>query len=267
MKQLHPVILKLGGSILSEKRAGKPLLRSAHIRRLARVLAAYRRTNPDVPILLLHGAGSFGHPIAHRYRYHHEPLTLERVRGMGQSLHAVRLLADAMNTILLSHRLPILPLQTSAMMSVRDGKLICHQMDLLTTVLHFHAVPVFGGDVVIDEHAHTAIASADTIAVLLARAFPGSRLLFATDVEGVYSQFPPKKGELPVRRLTRSSLRSIIEVGTEEHTRFDVTGSMIGKLRSLLPLRNIEAVIFNGNDPHTLDRALRGKAIGTTVQL
>lgn len=261
------IILKLGGSILSEKHAGKPLLRLAHIRRLARVLALYRHTNPNVPILLLHGAGSFGHPIAHKYSFHRQPLDRERVRGMGQGIHAVRLLADGMNTIFLKAGLPIVPFQTSAMVMARRGSLVAMNLSALRHVIAHGGIPVFGGDVVLDEKGNTAIASADQLAVLLAQTFLRTRLLFATDVDGVYRQFPPKKGELPVQHLTRSELRLIIDTGTEEHSRFDVTGSMIGKLRSLLPLHNKRVVIFNGNDPHMLGRAVRGKKIGTTVQL
>lgn len=266
MLQNAPIILKLGGSILSEKKSGKPVLRTAHIRRLARELSSYHRHFPHTPIVLLHGAGSFGHPIAHKYNFHHQDLTPERTRGMGQGIHTVRLLADGMNTLLLRAGLPIVPYQTSAMVGLQKERLVFFHPEPLGAVLAHGGIPVFGGDVILDEHRKTAIASADDLAVHVAQKMQHARILFATDVDGVYRRFPPQKGEHPAARLTRKALHAIIGSGTEKHSRVDVTGSMIGKLRALLPLRQCEVVIFNGQNPLALRAALRGKHIGTTMQ-
>lgn len=266
MAQKVAIILKLGGSILSEKKSGKPIVRAAHIRRLARVLMAFHRQYPNTPFVLLHGAGSFGHPIAHKYNFHDQDLTPLRTRGMGQGIHAVRLLADGMNTLLLQAGLPIVPFQTSAMITLQKGCLILLHPKAISDVLKHGGIPVFGGDVILDEHEKTAIASADQLAVLMAQALPRARVLFATDVDGVYRRFPPQRGEPHMTALTRLELRSIINAGTEVHTHFDVTGSMIGKLRSLLQLRHHQVVIFNGQKPKAFDRALRGKEVGTMIQ-
>lgn len=260
------MILKFGGSILSEKKSGKPIVRTAHIRCLARILASYHRQSPHTPIVLLHGAGSFGHPIAHKYQFHHQDLTPERVRGMGLGIHAVRLLADSLNALLLSAGLPIVPFQTSAMVGLQRGRLVFFHPKALSDVLEYGGIPVFGGDVILDEHQKTAIASADQLAERVAQKLPRARILFASDVDGVYRRFPPKRGELPAARLTRKELRRMISTGSEQHTRVDVTGSMIGKLRSLLPLRQHRVVIFNGQKPSALRRALCGKPVGTTMQ-
>lgn len=267
MAQHSPIILKLGGSILSEKKSGKPILRTAHIRRLARELALFRRQSPRTPIVLLHGAGSFGHPIAHTYNFHHQDLTPARLCGMGQGIHAVRLLADGMNSILLRAGLPIVPFQTSAMVGLRKERLVFFYPKALGDVLAHGGIPVFGGDVILDEHEKTAIASADDLAVHVAQKIPHARILFASDVDGVYRTFPPEGGERPATRLTRKELSAIISSGTEKHTRIDVTGAMNGKLRALLPMRRHVVVIFNGQKVHDLRCALRGTTIGTTVVL
>ena len=62
MPEAGPVVVKLGGSVLTRKREAARL-RPKILHRLAEELAA--PGNP--PFVLLHGAGSFGHPGAVRW--------------------------------------------------------------------------------------------------------------------------------------------------------------------------------------------------------
>ena len=58
----RPVVVKLGGSLLTRKREVEKL-RPKVIERIAKELAE----DAGVPVVLLHGAGSFGHPGALRF--------------------------------------------------------------------------------------------------------------------------------------------------------------------------------------------------------
>ena len=57
-----PVIVKLGGSVITRKNEVERA-RPKILTRLAEELAA----DPTVPLVVLHGAGSFGHPGAKRW--------------------------------------------------------------------------------------------------------------------------------------------------------------------------------------------------------
>ncbi|MEM2052142.1 MAG: hypothetical protein QW614_04225, partial [Candidatus Caldarchaeum sp.] len=57
------VILKIGGSVITDKKVER-LFRKDVMDRISREVARCWPT----PMVIIHGAGSFGHPIAERYR-------------------------------------------------------------------------------------------------------------------------------------------------------------------------------------------------------
>src|SRR5258708_2350151 len=106
-----PIILKLGGSVITEKRSGKPVIRTSQVKRLAREVA--RSTHS--PLILLYGGGSFGHPLAHKYRLSGLALSKDALIGAGRTTSAMRRLGDALATIFLDVGVPLVPLQTSTL--------------------------------------------------------------------------------------------------------------------------------------------------------
>ncbi|MBC8074824.1 MAG: amino acid kinase, partial [Chloroflexales bacterium] len=65
---LHPslTLVKLGGSVITDK-TGQQIADLPLIQRLANELRAARATNPALPVIVGHGSGSFGHPVAARH--------------------------------------------------------------------------------------------------------------------------------------------------------------------------------------------------------
>ena len=55
-------LVKWGGSLITDKAAAKPTPQRERIAALAAAIAA-----SDAPAVLVHGAGSFGHPLAKRF--------------------------------------------------------------------------------------------------------------------------------------------------------------------------------------------------------
>jgi len=86
------LILKLGGAALTDK--SKPnTARIDQIEQIAKLLAAYRQ-----PLVLVHGAGSFGHIIA-REHHLHEGFKHEEQQA---ALVQLQLQLHELNTILVS---------------------------------------------------------------------------------------------------------------------------------------------------------------------
>jgi len=63
---LSLIILKIGGSVITEK-GSVSRAREAEIDRISREIAVFRKDS-DSQLILVHGAGSFGHPHAMKYR-------------------------------------------------------------------------------------------------------------------------------------------------------------------------------------------------------
>ncbi|MBI2610830.1 hypothetical protein HYW60_02765 [Candidatus Kaiserbacteria bacterium] len=261
------IIVKLGGSVITAKKSGKPMLRTRLVTRLVEELShwhASASTRKHARLILLHGAGSFGHPLAHRYRLWNSVLEPDILIGVGHAALSMRELGNRLSDILLTAGIPVVPLQTSSLVRQVKGKVVFGGHALVETILAHGGVPLLGGDVVLGGR-RSAIASADALAAALAAHFRAKRILFATDVDGVYEHFPPRRGERPLPRIRRSALRGMT-LRAASHTR-DVTGAMRGKLRALLPLRGCEVVIFNAKKPGLLADALQGKSPGSTVVL
>ena len=62
----RPVFVKLGGSILTDKNAPEALSTTI-LHEVAQTLAAIRREQPNLTLLVGHGGGSFGHYWAEKY--------------------------------------------------------------------------------------------------------------------------------------------------------------------------------------------------------
>lgn len=261
-------IMKLGGSIVTEKQDGAPAIRTSLLSQLCSHIAHFREENPDITLLLLHGAGSIGHPLAKEYDLSDKPLDGKRMYGMAKTVLAMRGLSNAIASTLQEYMVPAIPLQTGSMM-YRDehGQLVFSSQTVLENLFVANCLPVLPGDVVSTSDNTSSIASADELAVVFAQAFHATRILFATDVDGVYPTFPPTASESYLSHLTRDDIQHLITQTDMPHHGQDVTKGMEGKLRSILPLESIQVSIFNGLDPENVQRALRGESVGTTIEL
>jgi isopentenyl phosphate kinase len=268
--QAVPIIIKLGGSVITDKQSGKPIVRIRYAKRLAREIAraGFKETNRSrSPLILLYGGGSFGHPLAHKHQLSGRILSVGALVGAAQATSSMRRLGGALTDLFLENGIPVVPLQTSSFVQEQKGKLVVTNYDLIEDILAHGGVPLLGGDVIIADRRRTVIASADRLATEFARHFHSRRILFATDVNGVYEKFPGKAGERPLPLIRRKDLEHMTVLSQVKNNSRDVTGAMRGKLRSLLPLRNCTVTIFNGLLPNTLAEVLRGKRLGTSIVL
>lgn len=236
------------------------------IRQLCKEIATAVQKYPAHRYIILHGAGSLGHPLAHKYKLNNHPLTTTRLVGMGEVIMNMRHLTETIVKELLSYGLPALPLQTSSLSFRGKDNLQIIGEPILQTLLKADGIPVLGGDVIVTADTRSTIVSADDLAVSFATIFNAQRILFATDVDGVYECFPPTENTEVIPKISRQKLTRLAS-STTTTNKIDVTGAMIGKLQRLLHLHNINITIFNGTNPNNLRRALAGESIGTTIKL
>lgn len=260
-------ILKLGGSVLTDKKASKPILKINVIKQIAEEITRSQVVQKKIGLILLYGGGSFGHPLARRYKLSKQPLTQKTLLGVGHTITAMRELGTCLSSLFLDAGLTVIPLQTSSFVEERRGQLYFKNFKIIKTILKHGGIPLFGGDVVFSDKNQSLIASADHLAVLLAKHLQNSTLLFATDTNGVYARFPPQIGECQITTLDRKETNKILLRKQSTNKKYDVTGAMPGKLRSLLKLRNMSVVIFNGNLSGNLLKALTKKEVGTLIKL
>lgn len=216
------VILKLGGSILTDKSADCAINRES----LLSLAGSISGAGTD-GIVVIHGAGSCGHPEAKRYH-----LDVGAAPGMTDGIYvthrAVSGLNEAVVSALREKGVAAIGVHPFHVAVADNGRLLAFECRHVKKMLALGMVPVIHGDVVMDLSRGACIVSGDQLVRYLAAALSIGRVGLATDVPGVLD----KNGAV-VPVITRHTIASI-HVGDSKHT--DVTGGMRGKIDELLGL-------------------------------
>src|SRR5712692_1270344 len=253
------LLVKLGGSVLTDK-ARLRTARPAAIRRLAGELASVAQ-----PLLIVHGAGSYGHILASRYRLSAggsssaKRTAAARVQADVRALNHI--VVDALNRVGFAS----IPIPPAAVLSLDDGRV--STIDL-TPFLEFSSMgftPVTFGDVVRDLRRGFSVCSGDLMMVELARAFRPKRAVFAADVDGLFTADPKRRKHARLLDVVGPKDLAQIEFSAP---RTDVTGSIEGKLHRMVEIADHvdECLIVNGNVKNRVRDALRGmRVVGTRI--
>ncbi len=253
-----PTILKLGGSILTEK-TDTPTPKPDAIRRCAREIASsISRASPvggGGPLIIIHGAGSFGHPQA---KEHSSPDGFTNF-GIIEIHRAVASLNDRVIEALVTNGIPAVPLHPFGCMVAENGRIAEMETAQIEIMLARGIVPVLHGDVVMDLKTGASIVSGDQLATYLAVRFKAARIGLGTAVDGVLAD----GAVIPlITPANFESLRPHIQ-GSEGT---DVTGGMLGKVLELLAIEtDINSYIFNASKEDTIAGFLSGDEPGTRV--
>src|SRR5271170_6881364 len=166
-----PTVVKLGGSIITRKRQAERV-RPKILRRLSEEVAAVS----EAPIVLLHGAGSFGHPGARKFGLARAPdrdaSAARRGRGAAIVSGEVRRLHLLVLRELLRAGASPWSIPVAGHARNLEGRLVSLDLTPFRNALSRGVLPVSFGDVIPDEAWGWSILSADTIAVSLATGLP-----------------------------------------------------------------------------------------------
>ena len=140
----------------------------------------------------------------------------------------------------------------------RAGRLLSFDPAPFGSALAHGRLPVSFGDVVPDLEWGSSILSADKIAYELARTLPAGRVLFVSDVPGVFD--PARLADRVVLPHLDPGLPAQLSARTPGA---DVTGGIQGKVRSMLEIADegVDAGLISGLSDGTLLRALRGERV------
>jgi len=254
------LLVKLGGSVLTDKTRLRTARRAA-IRRLASELAAVRQS-----LVVVHGAGSYGHILARRHKLNQGGVSVTKRIAASRVQQDVKELDGLVVNALLHVGIAAIPIAPSAVLTLNGGTVATAD---LTPFLEFSSMgftPVTFGDVVRDRHRGIAVCSGDVMMLELARAFRPERAIFATDVDGLFTADPKRRRGASLLEVAQPEDLDRIEFSSASRT--DVTGSIEGKLRRMFEIASHvgECLIVNGNVKNRVRDALRGRrVVGTRV--
>lgn len=256
-------ILKLGGSIITKKDSSKSEINKENLKRIAREI---KRASVD-GLIIIHGAGSFGHPLAKKYKigekFGPEEYDNKRI-GFCLTDNKVKELNMLICEALIEEELPVIAISPSSIMTSTDKRIEPYNTDLIVKYIEKGYIPVMYGDVVLDSNLEMAVISGDQIIQVLARDLKVQNVILSTDVDGIYNKNPKVHDDA----VFFEKFSSIEDLETlEGSTNVDVTGGMAGKIKELLSLADlgINSQIINANIENNIYKALKNEKVKGTI--
>lgn len=243
-------LVKLGGSVITYK-GRRPRYRGKVVEALAAELAPFRDE-----LCIVHGGGSFGHPLAHRYGLHEGTEGSDRTMGFALLHASMRDLNGRVLEALRSMGIHSVSIPPPSLLTMDGGKIASFRGQTFLDHLEAGLVPVTFGDVVLDESQGSAIVSGDDLMFHLSRLLDPQLVIFVADVEGIRgadgSIVPVVSPPLP-------------DLGGPEG--IDVTGGLNRKLEAMLQIARLgtRVLLLSGLVPGRLRAALEGREVPGTI--
>ncbi|MEM2263300.1 MAG: isopentenyl phosphate kinase, partial [Candidatus Bathyarchaeia archaeon] len=190
MSQAKPTILKIGGSVITDK-SKEMSVRMDIISRLAdEILEADPKS-----LIIVHGGGSFGHPVAQKYAIKEGFKDPSQIIGFAETHHVMTVLNGLFMDALIWRGIPAVSITPSSCILTKNGRIACFEDALLKRLLEMGFIPVLYGDAVLDTELGFTILSGDQITAFLALRLNAKNVVIGVDVDGLYDQDPKINAE------------------------------------------------------------------------
>ncbi|GAB7093026.1 isopentenyl phosphate kinase [Halolamina litorea] len=250
---MNPTILKLGGSVITDKDRAETLDGDA-LDAAADAIADAMENGSVSGLVVVHGGGSFGH-------HHASEAGVSTTEGTTDAADAIAIhgAMKTLNQFVLSRlhergvpALPVNPLSAGARDAEGDLDMPTGQV---ATMLGEGFVPVLHGDVIATEGKGITVLSGDEIVTTAAEQLSAGRVGLCSTVPGVLDT----DGDV-IPEITAFADAAGALGGSDADA--DVTGGMAAKVRELLDL-GAPASVFGPDD---IGAFLDGDTPGTTIR-
>ena len=259
-KKQRLTVIKIGGSILTYKKEQKPKFNTTAAFKIAKTIS-YLNEN----LILVHGAGSFGHTFVQKHNLLNEKSFPDN-KILWSELQSLQYeLNTNLCKILRKHKLAPFPFQASAFFNPSSEFSLNKDTEtIMKNLINKGLTPVlYGTPALFDKTPY--ILSGDTLVLTSAVSFKADRIVFLTDTDGIFDKDPQKPNAELIRKIKISQLSSFkIDFGKSQ----DTTGAMKGKFEIALKAAdfNIPTYIINGNHPERIFDVFEKDFIGTLIE-
>ncbi len=268
MKEL--IILKIGGSVITDKHSETPKVNEKELERIASEIAeGYNRHKME--LILIHGAGSYGHQIVKKTGIHKGIETYDQVIAFAETQRLQNELNSIVTKALISKGIPAIPIQASAHAVMKKGRIEKMDLETVKGMIEEGLVPVLYGVPAYDLEQKCSILSGDQIAPYLGENLGADKIIHGTNVDGIFTANPKENPDAKlIEEINENNFEEIKKVLGESNA-VDVTGGMFGKVNEIMELNKkgikIEALVVNAEKEKRVKNALMGKqVIGTVIK-
>ena len=252
-------LIKLGGSVITDK-AKECCFKQETMDRLAAELSKAK-----TEIILIHGAGSFGHILAKKYSLNDGFKRKIQLKGFALTQATVQRLNTLVLASLHHYNIPAVSIPPHAILSLSNHAPTTVDYSLFKRYLSLGFMPVCFGDVVLDKKLGFSICSGDLLMHQLAVALQPEKVIFVLDEDGVYSANP--KTDRNATFIETATARELKRLTTKRNAHADVTKGMEGKLSTIRQIakEGVDTILLNGNIHNRLYDTLKGKKVKCTL--
>jgi len=257
------LVFKLGGSLLTDK-STPYTLREDVIKSVAVEIKECIDLGLIKNLVIVHGVGSCGHHPVLKYNLHKGFRNKDQLISMSKTQQIVNIFRKTIAKTFLEEGIPINLMHASSMVVGTKMVITDYTFNSLQGFLSLGMVPLIGGDMMYDTSMGFSVCGGDQLAVVLSRVLRANRLLFATDVAGVFDK-DPKLGEHAqlLREININEVEHLLSKASES-PKTDASGKMRGKLHSLTSIKDLireglDVAILSMNKKGVLTNYLKGQ--------
>jgi isopentenyl phosphate kinase len=258
------ILLKLGGSLLTDKNKPYSLREDIINNAIKQLISANEK------VILIHGGGSFGHPLAKKYKILKgiNPSVENQILGLTKTHQAMNKLNSYLVKSFLEKDYPSLSIQPSSIFMKDTEKIITISTDIIEGILDLNIMPILYGDIILDKQGSFSIISGDQIIFELCKnieRYRISKVIFTMETDGLYV-IDEKNNENSILAtecysddLERLNLANLGQ-------KIDVTGGIMGKLNFIKQIcdLSIPVQLINGLKDDYIYKSLKNQKIDCT---
>lgn len=250
------LIIKLGGSVVTYKDSNKPRARIEVIERLAKEIKQIYSLE-KYQIILAHGAGSFAHPPSKKYDLPNGIHNDKQKYGFAFTEQRMLELNLIITKKLVKQNLPVVSLPPRAFIQTESRRIIKFETAILENILGQNMIPLLFGDPILDTVQGGSILSGDTIITYLAKKFNPEKIIFLSDVDGIFDSDPKKNPNAKlISVINNDNLEKVLK-GITINNSYDISGEMRGKILQVFDdLKKTEVIVMNGLKPLPVTAAM-----------
>jgi isopentenyl phosphate kinase len=264
LSQPRPTVLKIGGSVITDKSKELGVQMEAISRIADEILEANTKD-----LIIVHGGGSFGHPVAQKHAIKEGFKEESQIIGFAETHHVMTVLNGLFMDALIWRGIPAISITPSSCIMTQNGRIACFEDSPLKQLMKMGFIPVLYGDAVFDTKLGFTILSGDQLVAFLATRFNAENIIMGVDVDGLYDADPKTDTKAKMfEHLTLAELRKVQKLLGEANA-CDVTGGMANKIAELIPAieHGIPVLIVNATKPKYIYKALKGERVkGTLIE-
>ena len=252
-------IIKIGGSVITDK--SKPDSFKKDV--LSDLSKQIKKSKKE--IILVHGAGSYGHIQAKKYNLNQGFKKSNQIYGFSLTHAMVQNLNSLVLKSLHENGISAVSLPPHSILKLKNHNFSSFNSDIFRDYLKLGITPVTFGDVVLDEKLGFSICSGDILMQILCGCFKPEKAIFVIDEDGLYTSNPKINKNAKLINSTTIENLTQLTVSADKHD--DVTGGMGGKIETIKNIAKlgIDTVLVNGNKPDRLFNVLKGKETKSTT--